>query len=585
LENPLVIANEYVNESISNRFLGSTFLQWEILEGLSFKTSINLDYNYFVDEGFVPKGYNQTDEGLGDFASWEESNVINENTLSYSKIFDKHNLNVLVGYTWQVQDIDQAVIFGQSYPSNRKYKLINATTITSALTDAESYGLVSYLGRISYGYDDRYLLQLTVRRDGSSRFGPDSRFGNFPSASFAWRLSNEDFMEGTSNWLSELKPRISYGVIGNQEIGNNVWQARWNLSSPYNEQGGSQPSNLENANLGWESTSQLNVGIDIGLFNNRFSIVADYFNKQTEDLLLATNVPGNTGFKTVFANAGTIENRGFEFALTSTNIEAGDFTWKSTFNFTSIENEVVDVVNDGQLLSRNFILKEGESLSSLYLVRFLGVDPTTGDAMFEDINSDGEINQDDRQIVGQGIPTYFGGFDNNFTYKGFSLRVFFQFSGGNDIFNQSRFAYENYGAFPGSASIPYGNYNKRSLDYWREPGDVTSIPRPSHAREGSADAQFYRFSTQYLEDGSFVRLRNVRLAYTFPNEWISAAGLNSLTLYFSGQNLYTWTKYLGFDPEINTNTASAESLNTLQGEDFGTLGQARTFMFGINIGL
>jgi hypothetical protein len=317
---------------------------------------------------------------------------------------------------------------------------------------------------------------------------------------------------------------------------------------------------------------------------SRVSLTADYFDKQTDRLLLESNIPGNSGFKTITSNAGTIQNKGFEANLGLLIFNKEDFKWTSSFNYTYIQNEVLSVINDDEVLSRNFILKEGEPLSSLYLIRFLGVDPSTGDAKYQDFNSDGIIDLDDRQIAGSGLPTYFGGFNNEFSYRGFSLQVMFYYSGGNQIFNQSRYAYENYGAFAPNVSIPYGNYNTRSLDYWKQPGDITDVPRPSHARLGEEGAQSERFSTQYMEDGDFVRLRTVKLSYSFGKEILEKLKLRSLVIYTTGQNLYTWTNYLGFDPEINTNTSSLESLNTLKGEDFGTLGQARTFTLGVNVG-
>ncbi len=583
LENPVLIAQEYVNESLSNRVQAQAFINWEIVKGLSFKSSIAIDYNSLTEESFIPAGYNQTRDGLATFATFEEYNVINENTLNWSKIVNKHDINILGGFTWQNNDVLFSQIDGQGFTVNDNYKLTNAATITSAESSGSSFGLVSYLLRFNYGYDNRYLVSLTGRTDGSSRFGENERFGSFPSASAAWNAHNESWLKEV-RWLNQLKLRGSYGIIGNQEIGNETWTGKWSLRSPYNGQSGIRPQSLANPNLTWEETKQLNIGLDFTILDNRISITGDYFDKQTSRLLLDTNIPGNSGFKTVTANAGTVQNTGYELTLNTVNINKKDFKWTSSLNYTNIKNEVIDVVNDGEILSRNFILKEGEPLSSLYLIRFLGVDPTTGDAKFQDLNSDGIIDQDDRQIVGSGLPTYFGGFNNEFTYKGFTFSFMFYFSGGNKIFNQSRYAYENYGAFAPNVTIPYGNYNTRSLNYWRQPGDITDIPRPSHARLGEEGAQSTRFSTQYMEDGDFLRLRNVRLSYKFNQPVVERLKVRSLVVYATGQNLYTWTNYLGFDPEINTNTASLESLNSLRGEDFGTLGQARTFTIGIHVG-
>ncbi|NJN26791.1 MAG: TonB-dependent receptor [Cyclobacteriaceae bacterium] len=582
LENPLLIAKEYINKSNSNRIQAQAYAEWEIIEGLSFKSSFSIDKNTLTEESFTPAGFNESDEGQGIFATYDESNVIHENTLNWKHMAGKHDLNALAGFTWQQNDKIFSDIRGQGYASNDKYKIRNAATITSAESNGSSYGLISYLLRFNYGYDNRYLVSLTGRADGSSRFGEEKRFGIFPSASVAWNAHNESFLKDIA-WLSQLKIRGSYGIVGNQEIGDETWTGKWNLSASYDDQGGIQPESLANPVLTWEQTTQTDIGLDLGILQNKIGLTADYFIKNTESLLLSTNISGNSGFKTLTSNAGTIENKGFEIALNTINVNTDKFDWTSSINYTHIQNKVVDVVNDGEILSRNFILKEGEPLSSLYLIKFLGVDPATGDAQFQDYNSNGLINFDDRQIAGGGMPTYFGGFNNVFSYDGFSLQVLFYFSGGNKIFNQSRYAYENYGTL--KSGIPYGNYNTRSLNYWKQPGDITDIPRPSHVDpDNSQNGQWQRFSTQYMEDGDFVRLKTVKLSYNFKSEVLEKLKLNSLTVYGVGQNLLTWTNYLGFDPEINTNTSSESDLNVLQGEDFGTLGQARTFTLGINIG-
>ncbi|MEL6560656.1 MAG: TonB-dependent receptor [Bacteroidota bacterium] len=581
LDNPLFIAEQYVNNSTSNRILASTYAEWEVAKNLNFKSTWSADYNSLIEESFTPVGSNEAPTGAGIYATLEELVWINENTLTYSTtIGQSHNLNILGGFSIQESNVDFSEINGNGFPNNQIIK-IGAAANTTGSSSATSYGFLSYLGRVTYDFQNKYLIQGSFRIDGSSRFGPDNRYALLPSGSVGWRFSNESFFQGISNVVSEGKLRASYGVVGNAEIGNFTWQGLWGASS-YNGVGGSNPSVLGNPQLGWEQTTQLDIGLDLTLFG-RIGIVADYFQKSTTDLLLDVDVPGTLGFANTTSNIGEIENKGFEFAINSQNISGKDFQWTTNINFTTLRNKVVDVLNNGQILSRNFVLLENESLSQLYLIKFLGVDPTTGDAIFEDLNSDGLINLDDRQAVGSGLPDYFGGINNSFRYKDFSLSVFFQFVGGNKIFNQSRHAYENYGTTRGG--IPYGNQTKRSLDYWREPGDITAIPRPTligPEDAGNPELQWQRFSTQYLEDGDFVRLKNVKFSYNVPAKILSRFKLNSAIIYVQGQNLFTWTDYLGFDPEVNTNT-SGEGLNTLQGEDFGTLGQARTYSVGLNI--
>ncbi|NMM48930.1 SusC/RagA family TonB-linked outer membrane protein [Marinigracilibium pacificum] len=583
LENPLLIAQEYVNTSKNSRLQSSLSLEWYITPNLTFKSSGGLDFNTLIDKGFVPKGYNQTDVGLGTYGTYEASSWINENTLKYTNTFDsKHFIDALVGITFQESVEEFSVINASGYSTNQVISTSAAGQITGASDGGFRYGLVSYLGRLNYTYDNRYTLTFTGRADGSSRFGANNKYGFFPSGSIGWNMHNESFFPDDS-FISLLKLRGSYGAIGNQSIGSTIAQATYRSSAGYNGQGGTSALQLGNPNLTWEKTIQSDIGIDVGLFDNRVEITADYFKKDTDGLLLNADIPGSTGFKSLISNNGKIVNEGVELSISTVNIESGDFRWTTTFNITWIDNEVIDVINDGEILSRNFILKEGEPLSTFYLIKFLGVDPQTGDAVFLDANSDGIINLDDRVVAGNAQPDYFGGFTNNFSWRGWNLSVFFQYQHGNQIFNQSRYAFENYGTL--KDGLPFGNQNRRSLDYWKKPGDVTSIPRPTHADEFSSDAQFQRFSTQYLEDGSYLRLKNVRLGYTFPSNMLDRMKLQSLTIYGQAQNLLTFTNYLGFDPEVSTNTSGDGDLNTLQGEDFGTLGQARTFTIGLNIGL
>ena len=581
LENPLFIAEQYINTSATSRALTSVFATYDFTDKLSFKTTWSVDYNSLTDEAFIPAGSKESDVGNGIYGTYEELAWLNENTLTYNlQLNDDHQFNFLAGFTMQESRQDFSTITGTGFPSNDVIKISTAANSTGS-SNSSSFGFLSYLGRVNYSFKGKYLANFTVRSDGSSRFGTNTRYGTFPSGSVGWVISEESFLS-SSPVLSNLKLRASYGTIGNAGIGNFTWRGAYSLGAAYNGSGGTAPAILENPDLSWEKTTQLNIGVDVGLFKDRVSLTADYFTKNTTDLLLEKDVPGTTGFKTTQSNFGEIENRGFEVSLNATVLRKQDFEWSTNINFSHIENEVVDVLNDGQIVSRNFVILEGEALSQLYLIKFLGVDPFTGDAVFEDINSDGIINLDDRQPVGSGIPNYFGGFSNTFRYKGLSLDVFFQFSGGNKIYNQSRHAYENYGSL--QSGIPYGNQSKNSLDYWKQPGDITDIPRPSLAGPGDADAQWQRFSTQYLEDGDFVRLKNVKLAYNIPSSLIEKWGLSSVQVYAQGRNLITWTNYLGFDPEVSTNTSGTEELNSLQGEDFGTLGQARTYSFGINIG-
>lgn len=577
LDNPVLIALEYKNRSISSRLQSSLFGQYEIIPGLVLKSIWSVDLNTLNEESYTPTFSNKTSIGQGIFATWEELSWQSENTLNFTRVLGDHSFNLIGGFSAQEIKAVFSDMEGAGYSTNETPSISAAANIITATTGRRRSSLLSYLGRFNYAYKGRYLATFTVRADGSSRFGANNQYGYFPSGSLAWVVSEEPFM-ADQGLFSNLKLRGSYGITGNQEIGSD-WVGTWGLDAPYNGRSGISPSQLENPDLSWEKTSQMNLGIDLGLLDSRFNLTADYFIKNTTDLLLNADVSGLTGFTSVIQNVGEIENKGFEVSLNTLNIHTRDFSWTTAFNLALLDNKIIKLFNDGEILGRNHTLKEGESASTLYMIKFLGVDPETGDALFEDLNGDGVIDFDDRQIVGSAIPTYFGGFNNTFSWKGLSLSAFLQFSGGNKIFNQSRHAYENYGQL--RSGLPYGNNSRYVLEnYWREPGQQTDVPRPS-----LQTGQMQRFSTQFLEDGDFIRLKNLRLAYQFPAPVVQKMRLRSLTLYAQAQNLLTITDYRGFDPEVSTNTASQGALNTQQGEDFGTLGQARTISVGVNVGL
>ncbi|MFL1894214.1 SusC/RagA family TonB-linked outer membrane protein [Aquimarina sp. 2-A2] len=574
LENPVYIAENYINESQSTRLQASAFLEYKLVPNLKFRSAFSTEYSNFVEESFVPVGSNKAVKGEAIFATYEETTWQIENTLNYDKLFvDKHAVGLTGGWTIQETKAFFSDQEGVGFATNNTSSISAAATITGSTTGKNQFGLQSFFGRANYTYDSRYIFSFTVRADGSSRFGEDNQYGYFPSGSVAWRINKENFF--TIDEISNLKVRASYGITGNQEIPSN-WVGTYTLNADYNGTPGIAPNRLENSDLGWEKTKQLNVGLNLGFLNDRITLTADYFKKQTEDLLLSADVSGLTGFSSVFQNIGEIENSGLEFSLNATVINGKKLKWNTGINISFLENKINKLQNNGELIGRNHILQEGESVSTLYLIEYIGVDPQNGDALFEDINNDGIIDFDDRQIVGSALPDYFGGWINTLTYKGISLTANFQFSGGNKIFNQSRHAYENFGFT--RSGIPYGNISERVYNnYWREPGQVTDVPRPS-----TESGQLQRFSTQFLEDGDFIRLKTLRLGYAIPTNIVNSLGLNNLSLYVQGQNLFTITDYLGFDPEVSTNTSSQQDLNILQGEDFGTLGQARTITIGLN---
>ncbi|MEM8898497.1 MAG: TonB-dependent receptor [Bacteroidota bacterium] len=600
-ENPRAVTDIYSRSTFTTRFLGTMYAEYEIIPDLKFRTSWSADFQFLRDNLFYPSSTQQAIrggiQGEGQYSNAENLTWLNENTITYTTSFaDKHNLTALAGFTMQESMTDRADINGQNFPNDFLGNLALAANITDGNTDGTSWGLLSYLGRVNYSFDNRYYATVSARIDGSSRFGTDNQYGVFPSGSVAWRISSEPFMEG-ADFINDLKVRASYGLTGNQDgIENFTSRALWSSSDAYNGLGGAAPSIMGNGALGWESTSQLDLGLDISLFNGRVGFVFDYFKKTTTDLLLASNVPGYTGFTTVTRNIGEVENEGLEFSLNTVNIDKGGFTWRTSFNISTIENEVTKLEQGEQLQGTTHILREGLPLGSYYLINWEGVDPETGNSVYTDVNGDGAINGDDSMVPMDGDkvlsiwPDFFGGLNNSFSYKGFDVSVFLQFSQGNYVWNHGRYAAEQVGwSFDfGGFYLPYGNNTKRVIDgRWKQPGDQTDIPRASLGRvlnpDGSVTAiaqNWQEDSDQWLEDASYLRIKNVEVAYNLPKTWVSAIGLNTVRVYFRGQNLATWTDYLGVDPEVGSN---GDSL--LQpGDDFGGLGQAKTYIFGINVG-
>jgi TonB-dependent starch-binding outer membrane protein SusC len=594
VENPVKSANEYDRHTYSNRLLSTFYATYKILPSLSFKTSWSIDYTDLKDEQAISsityESIRAGAGGFGQYSTYQDLTWLNENVLTFDKTFGDHHLSSMLGFSKQESQRDDSDIRGRHYPIDGYGKLGGAGQ-TTATSGWQSWGLQSYFARVNYSYKEKYLFTLTTRADGSSRFGENNRYGVFPSGSFAWRLSEESFLS-TSSLISDLKLRTSYGVTGNQEgIPNYASRGLWTLNAAYNGYGGISPSKpgvtqYANPNLTWEKTKQTNIGFDLGLWANRLTLTTDAFVSNTEDLLFNVPVPGTSGAAYITQNSGKIKNKGIEFSLNTINT-TGALGWNSGFNISFIRNKVVDVLNNGELQHESHILLEGKPLGTFNLIHFIGVDPQTGDAIFEDVNKDGIINSDDAKVAGSAQPDFFGGLSNTLNYKNFTLDIFLQFTQGNKLFNRSRTQIEQVGynfLYFSDDDYNSGNYyilpngnNATSVrDRWKKPGDVTDIPRASLRTRN-----FYEFSDKWLEDASYLRVKNIQLAYNVPAGMLGRTKfLKSLRIYLQAQNLLTFTKYKGFDPEVET------SGNLLtQGQDYAGFGQVKTISAGFNMGL
>ncbi|GAA0879781.1 TonB-dependent receptor [Algoriphagus jejuensis] len=581
LDNPVLIANEYYRYTRTVRSLGTVYGEATLSEGLTLRGSLSIDYTNLDDESYTPiisrESQNANYNGQGTYGSTQDFTWLAENYLTYTKDFgEKHALTAVVGLSYQESNRKFADITAQGYPNDLFTNLSVASKVTVGSTDGTNWGLASYFARANYSFANKYLFTFTGRADGSSRFGENFQFGFFPSGSVAWRMGDEEFMQ-TQDLISDLKLRTSYGITGNQDgIGNFASRGLYGVAA-YRQTPGLVPTQLSNSNLSWETTAQFDFGVDMGFWGDRITLSADYFIKTTDDLLLDRLIPGISGFTTVTENIGKIENRGFELTLGGVVLD-GPLSWNTSFNISQVKNKVLELEVDDQIVNDSHILSMGHPIGTFYLIDHEGVDPETGNMRWIDVNDDGAINSADRSIVGNAQPDFFGGWNNNLQYKGFDLGLFFQFVVGNKVFNHSRASYENLGwsrigtDFP----LPDGNNHKLADERWMEPGDRAEIPRAS-----LNSMNWREFSTRWLEDGSFLRLKTVTLGYNFSPEMAKKIGLSKLRMYVQGQNLLTLTGYSGLDPEVNQNARNPQAA----GADFGTYPQTKSFSVGFNIGL
>ncbi|PKA97496.1 LOW QUALITY PROTEIN: TonB-linked SusC/RagA family outer membrane protein [Flavobacteriaceae bacterium MAR_2009_75] len=587
--NPVGLAEYATHLNKSNRIIGNQYAEYEFIEGLKLRSNLNLDFLSMKEDEFLPSTLDYR-EGYNSGAVRSITNLTwgNETYFSFDRTFgENHNFGALLGMSFQEWQYERTGLDGMFFPSDNVRTLNAAGTISNQdVNILTEHSLLSYFGRMSYDYSGRYLLEVNLRADGSSRFGEDNRFGYFPSASVGWRFSDEKFLRD-QNVLADGKLRFSAGQTGNEAIGNYTSQGEFLVGTNYLGYSGASPSVMPNSGLTWETTTQYNAGLDLAFFNNRVVLNADVYLKETDDLLYNVPIPRTTGFNFITQNIGSIENKGVELLVSTKNM-VGDFTWDTSFNISKNENKVKDLpdelLTNGYIQNGNYhILQEGLPIGTFYGWKFEGVYARDednvngitngalgsvfkgGDPIWNDLNGDNIIDEEDRQVIGDAQPNFFGGITNNFGYKGFSLNVFFQFSYGNDIYSEIN--------HQRNSVVRYNNLSTDALNRWREQGDVTDFPRPVRDDPMQSDS---RVQSRWVEDGSYLKLKNVNLRYRFPNRLIEPLGLSKLDVFVTASNLITWTKYTGFDPDVN----SYSGLRA--GVDEGSYPQSRTIMTGLN---
>lgn len=561
----------------TNQVLSNINFDYEIIEGLSFRTEFGVDFlnNREEDRTLGDHTDSGARNGEGFVTNAEVLNLNWNNLLNYDLSWDVHNLNLTTGISYQSSESFTSFASGNTFGSPLLPNLASAAEPTDAESTGTEFKFINYLLRANYIFNEKYLFSLTGSYNGSSRFGEDNRYGFFPAVSAGWIISEESFMDNITQ-LSFLKLRASYGRTGNAEIANFAARGLIGFGRNYNLQPGFEQTSLPNPNLSWETTDQLDIAVEFGLFGGRIQGSLGYYNKNTSDLLLEVPLPSESGIETlpvsIFTdNIGEMINRGFEFEL-SADIIQGDFSWSANFNLATLTNEVTSLAdNDGDgrgddIISDVFIIREGEPINSFWLVEYAGVDPENGDALFRDL--EGSVSDSyssaNAQIAGDPFPDFFGGFNNTFTYKGFDLGVFFQYTVGNDIYRaEAEFSQTNL----------FANFNqqKSQLSTWTPENPNTDVPQARRFQSNGNQP-----STRYLEDGSFLRLRTVSLGYTLPKDWTKGFGVR---VYAQGLNLLTFTDYEGADPEVSFNDPNG----ALQGETFFSRPQSRVITLGVNV--
>jgi TonB-dependent starch-binding outer membrane protein SusC len=600
--NPSMFYYPATKELHNSRFLSSvwrnmanTSLTYEPLKGFKIIGEYGFDL-LTQNEDRYQNANTQTGRAVGGYGRSRWVRIFNYSTrllTNYSTTFaEAHNLDLTAGMEYQRSDRDQTFVAGQNFPGTELTRLVSATEIVEANATLTNFSFLSYFTRANYKFRNRYLLGVSARLDGSSRFGVNNRYGLFPAASAGWILSEEGFLQN-SRALSFLKIRASYGITGNAEIGNFEHLGLFG-GTPYAMNPGLSPNQLANPDLSWETTAQFDVGIDFGLFKDRITGELDFYNKATTDLLFFRPLPATSGYTGITENAGSMLNRGVELVLNSVLINRSGLQLKAGVNMAYNHNEVTGL-NEGQTIidpgsSRwlNAVIV-GQPIGVFYGQEYAGVNPNNGDALWFVNNPDiGEesldgvrylmhggriatsnFNNASKVVLGNPTPNFIYGFNTNLTFGGFDLGLLFQGVEGNKIFNGA-------GTFMSASGRYEDNQTLDQLARWQKPGDITDVPEARLYRNNGAQA-----SSRFLYDGSYLRLKNLSLGYTLPRNLIESWGFSSFRIYAVGQNLLTFTNYPGWDPEVNTDYRAS---NINLGNDFYAAPQPRTIVFGARIG-
>lgn len=608
-DNPYAIVTQLINENSTDRFQGNVFAEYDIFKNLKFRTSFGATTNNARTGQFSPTTVTEGRNVGGDaeISASKNTLVLTENYFTFTQdIGEIHNLSAVAGYSYQESTNEGWGARGQSFITDAfsYWGLGSSAVWQSPSSGLSEWVISSFYGRVNYSLDERFLFTFNARYDGSSNFGKNNRWAFFPSGAVAWNMKKEDFL-ANSNLISFWKWRVSYGETGNQAISPYQTLARFSpVFSTLNNQivNAVRPTSVANDNLSWETTRQFNFGTDIGFWNDRVTFTAEYYNMLTSDLLFSVRLPQYSGYTTQLQNIGQVRNSGFELSINSRNL-TGAFEWSMDVNFSHNRNEVVSLPNGDDIyygsgpghmvgLGDTQILREGEPVGSFFgwiydgvyqegdqFITGAGFEQEPGGEKFKDIDGknengeltgqpDGTLNSDDRMVIGNPHPDFIWGWNNDFKWKNFDLNVFFQSSVGNDILSYTLMELD----------LMSGNNNAttNALNRWTPNNTNTDVPKANTGRSR-------RVSTRWIKDGTFTRLKNLALGYSFDSQYLSRVNLSKLRIYFSAQNIFTMTSYEGYDPEVNYRTGGAADGNRNLGLDYGSYPNAKSYTLGLNI--
>lgn len=591
-ENPFGAILGRYNKNLTNRLISNVNAEVSIWKGLSYEARFGLDYGNFTDTYFLDPfltSFGRQTQGQQSRTQTNNLTWLSEHLLKYKANWGQSNFSAMAGWTAQDSHTTGTSISGSFLDVKYRFESWDQMYMRDAIkqpgtTSIDDWALMSYLGRVTYGFANKYLIQANIRQDQSSKFAPGNRSATFPSVSAGWRISQEDFMQNVSQ-ISDLKLRASWGRTGNQEgIGSYSYLP---LSNVNPVTGAVTAATIAPESLTWETTDQTDIGLDATLLDGRITFSGDYYFRKTRNVLINIPLPSQAGFGTAPVNAASMENHGEEFVVTSKNIDKKNLTWNTTFNISFNRNKITQIGEGikfmnayGGIYARgnSIALVQGAGLGAFYGYVAEGVDPQTGHELYltEKGTKTDNPSPSERVLMGSAEPSFVYGLMNNVTYKRFQLTVFIAGSQGNKIFNAGRLEAE--------AMVNSANQSSAVLTRWRKPGDITDMPGVSM----DASTNNSLISTRFLENGSYLRFKTITLSYDFEPAFLSHLGMSNASAYISANNLFTITGYKGFDPEVNsygTPGNSNENQNISLGVDNGAYPQSKMIILGVNFNL